>query len=165
MSATTISALGGRHVIYAVRGQLDYLSDLVKAAREADVSSIRDVAMRGRPKNERATAVASIIIDVYEKLTGDKADLPANRGGARTRGLIPLVKAIFAVLRIRAHPKAAVTAALSSRHHKLPEHALKVHRGQNINSEEFWERLRLRELDQRSPKYWKRDKNTPSGCH
>jgi hypothetical protein len=182
LSATAINALGGRHIMNPIARQTDYLRDLATVVRDADVNSAPDAVEKGRPANERATYVASIIIGAFESITGHNADLPANRDKKRTHGLLPLAREIFPLLGIKCNAKAAVEAALESddplvcRGRSLvaalavgkkerKSHA-PMHGGTIAQSaKDLFERMRLTELDERSPRNWKRRKNTSLEDH
>jgi len=162
--------------------QTDYLRALATVARDVDLNSAPGAIEKGRPANKRATYVASIIIGAFESITGHNADLPANLDQKRTLGLKPLAREIFAVLGIKCNAKAAVDAALDSTDpmvHRARQHVgalameqkgrkshAPIHGGGIAQSAEaMFERMRLTELDERSPRHWKRQKNTSTDDH
>lgn len=183
LSATAISALGGPHIMNPIARQTAYLRDLaavareaekelddLAVAREADVKNVAEVTERGRPENRRAIFAATVIVDAFEGITGCDADKPANISikhyHDKPRGLEPLARKIFNVIGIAANAKAAVNAALNARRRQgqqnpSGEGAL----GRRTTSEEFFEGTRLKELDERSPKFWRRHKNTSPNDH
>jgi hypothetical protein len=182
LSATAISALGGRHIMTAIGTQTRYLRDLAAVARDTDLNAAPDATGKGRPTKERAIYAASIIVGAFESITGCNADLPANRAQKRTRGLVPLTREIFALLGIEANAKFAVEAALTSNdplalrgrraiqalavEQTGQKSQVPVHCG-NISqsAEDLFERMRLAKLDERSPRFWKRQKNSPPEDH
>lgn len=180
LSATAISALGGRHIMTPIVTQTRYLRDL---AAVANLNAAPDAIEKGRPAKKRAIYAASIIVGAFELITGCNADLPANPAQERTRGLVPLTRKIFALLGIEANAKAAVEAALTSndpialraRSEIIQEGAVEqkgrkshvpVLFGNIVQSEkDFFERMKLAELDESSPRFWKRQKNSPPEDH
>ncbi len=98
-----------------MRGHVISLArSIALSARAADVSGVSAVAGRGKPKNNRAIGLACTVIFDFERLMGQRADLPVDVAGG-ARGLELLVADIFEAVGIKASAKAAVRAALAAR--------------------------------------------------
>ena len=106
-----ILALAGRGMMRAPIVQS--IRKLADEARAADVSGDPAVAGRTRPKNDLARGVAANVIGDFERLTGARADLPADAPVGGGRGLAPLVTQVFKAMGIKANAKAAIKAALA----------------------------------------------------
>jgi hypothetical protein len=94
---------------------LRWARSLVEGAQNTDVSGVSIAAGTGRPGNNLATVVAANVIRDFERLTGGRADFPADSVKGGSRGLVPLVRDVFAALAIKADAKASVSAALAER--------------------------------------------------
>ena len=108
-----ILALADRGIMrgHVIRGA----RSLAAEARAADISRVPTVAGRGRPKNNLSIVVAATVVRDFERLTGARADLPADAPAEDVRGLTSLVADVFKGMGIKANAKAAIKAALAER--------------------------------------------------
>jgi hypothetical protein len=138
---------------------MKWLRELAEVARYAKIVDARD---RGGSKNRRGNCAARIAIDVFEKTTGYAVDRSSSH---KPRGIEPLVRKLFAVLKIKGNAKAAIDAALKERERQTRTPVL----GQELtlpstskpdcttSAAELFERMRRTELASHSPRYWKEE--------
>jgi hypothetical protein len=93
------------------------IDDELLAQAQAVLSDLATQASRrgpppGRPKKAPATHAALVVIEMFEEITGFKAD--SSKPG-KPRILEPLVRHTFSVLAINGEPRAAIAAALRER--------------------------------------------------
>jgi hypothetical protein len=103
-----IVALADVHIMRTdIAKAADDLLNIARRVRQAKAQVVPTrLARGGRPRNVRANLVAGWVISGYEELFGARINLPLT-----TQHLATLLTKIFAIMDIKANPRAAIAAA------------------------------------------------------
>lgn len=117
LSQTSIVALANQGLLQIIhhRTLSDLLAKVFAVARQTNLDSVPETQGRGRPRNNLARGVASILASNYATLTGKNPTVSTRSNGAQDVPYGPffdLVTDIFKVLEINASAEAAARAAV-----------------------------------------------------